>query len=149
MDACHIFIHCCLSPTVAQQLSVCCLLEDDDGGSETGQRDVQATAAGQGFQLPREILQVSPRRAAQELEHVVVEPLGTSAVDYDVRHRQDLTTTRDKTSEGRGAVTEKTTKHTSWFSLIRLTCKQHNMWIIDNKLNLNSNVCEKMITIIF
>lgn len=99
MGACHIFTRCCLSPTVAQQLSVCGLLEDDDGGSKAGQRDGQATAAGQGFQLPGEVLQISPGRAAQEVEHVVVEPLGPSAIYYDIRHGQDLTTTRDTTSE--------------------------------------------------
>ena len=78
-------------PTVAQQLGVGGLLEDDDGGPQGGEGHVQAAAAGQGPQLGCEVLQVGRRRAAEELEHVVVEALGPRAVHHQVGHGQHLT----------------------------------------------------------
>lgn len=67
-----------------------CLLEDDDSRSERGERNVQTTAAGEGPELRGEVLQVGPRGAAQEQEHVVVQALRPRTIDYYIRHRKDL-----------------------------------------------------------
>lgn len=74
------------SPTMTKQLGVCCLLEDDNGRPERRERHVQTTAAGEGPELRGEVLQVGPRGAAQEQEHVVVEALCPCAIDYYIRH---------------------------------------------------------------
>ena len=81
------------SPTMAQQLSVCSLLKDDDGRPEGGQGHIQTTAGREGPQLWGEVLQVGPRGAAQELEHVVVKAFCPCAIDYHIRHGQNLVKT--------------------------------------------------------
>lgn len=66
------------------------LVEDDDPGAQSGQRDVQAAAGRGGFQLPGEMLQVGVRSVTQELEEVVMETVGVGSVDDHVRDGQDF-----------------------------------------------------------
>lgn len=78
------------SPTMTEQLGVCCLLEYDNGRPERREGHIQTTAAGKGPELWGEVLQVGPRGAAQEQEHVVVEALCPCTIDYYIRHCQYL-----------------------------------------------------------
>lgn len=66
------------------------LVEDDHGGAEGGQRDVQAAAGSCGLQLLGEVPQVGVGGVAQELEEVVVEAVGVRAVDDEVGDGQHL-----------------------------------------------------------
>lgn len=75
---------------MAEQLGVRRLLEDDHRRPQRGERHVQTTTAGKGPQLRGEVLQVSPRSAAQEYEHVIVEAFCPRAIDYYVGHGQHL-----------------------------------------------------------
>lgn len=86
-------------PTTTEQLCVRRLLKHNDSWSETGQRHVEPTAAGQGPQLRGKVLEVGPGGTAQELEHVVVKTLGSSSIHNDVRHRQHLEENRDEALE--------------------------------------------------
>lgn len=76
--------------TLTQQLSVRSLLEDDDSRPKRRQGHIQTAAAGKGPELRGEMLQIGPRGAAQELEHVVVEAFSSCTVDDDIRHCQHL-----------------------------------------------------------
>ena len=75
---------------MTQQLSVRCLLEDNDSRSKRREGYIQTTAAGQGPELWGEMLQVGSRGTAQEMEHVVVEAFSSCAIDYNIRHCQYL-----------------------------------------------------------
>ncbi|TNN31030.1 hypothetical protein EYF80_058817 [Liparis tanakae] len=64
--------------------------DDDHGGAQGGQRDVEAAAAGGRLQLPGEMFQVGVRRVAEELEEVVVEAVGVRPVDHHVADGEHL-----------------------------------------------------------
>lgn len=78
------------SPTLTQQLSMSCLLEDDDGRPKRREGNVQTTAAGKGPELWGEVLEVGPRGTAQEVEHVIVEAFSSCTINYNIRHCQYL-----------------------------------------------------------
>ena len=88
------------STTMAEQPCVCCLLEDDNGGPESWEGNIQTTAAGKGSELRGEVLQVGHWGAAQEQEHVIVEALGPCAIYHNIRHGQHL----EKTSRHRAGL---------------------------------------------
>lgn len=59
-------------------------MKDDHCGSQGGQWDIQAAAGGRGFQLLGEVLQISIRGVAEELEEVIVKAVGVCAVNDEV-----------------------------------------------------------------
>lgn len=75
---------------MTEQLSVRCLLEDNNCRPKRREGHVQTTAAGEGLELRGEVLQVGPRGVAQKHKHVVVEALCPCTIDYDIRHCQYL-----------------------------------------------------------
>jgi len=65
-------------------------MEDDHRRAQAGQRDIQTTAGGRGFQFLGEMLQVSIRGIPEELEEVIVEPVSVGAVDDEVGDGEHL-----------------------------------------------------------